>query len=418
MALSGVRISWLILARKSDFADEALLRLALGVEQLLLGVLPVRDVAEDGAELVAAVADRAPIVMNSGIRPPSRPRPITSRPLRAFAAPDCWQPSRYSQHVALAFRREQAGERQAGHLAALIAEQLLGAAVDRVHVGVAVEHDHAVGRGIEDVADFAGFRLGVAQRHLEGLLPVVAAGAADAGQHQHQRGFALPRRGEQPRLHRHLVALIGGDGERLRAVVGAERRRRSARRTARRVRRPPPARATGRSRSSRGRRGWRRSACRADRPARRSAAGRGSDAGRRRASAGPPVLLVPVALGSLGAAAAVRGGSLRLRRFGGSGRAVIKLFRLVLGAAQPRGETVRQFTECVALDRRQRRHVFRRARRGERHDIHRRRHRGEHRALVAEHRRFDARSGGRCAARRVCVSSLMRATSRQTPKPR
>ena len=46
--------------------------------------------------------------------------------------------------------------------------------------------------------------------------------AADAGQHQHQRGFALPRRGEQPRLDRHLVALIGGDGQRLRAVVGAE----------------------------------------------------------------------------------------------------------------------------------------------------------------------------------------------------
>ena len=37
MALSGVRISWLILARKSDFADEALLGAALGVDQLLLG---------------------------------------------------------------------------------------------------------------------------------------------------------------------------------------------------------------------------------------------------------------------------------------------------------------------------------------------------------------------------------------------
>ena len=33
MALSGVRISWLILARKSDFADEALLGLPLGVEE-------------------------------------------------------------------------------------------------------------------------------------------------------------------------------------------------------------------------------------------------------------------------------------------------------------------------------------------------------------------------------------------------
>ena len=34
MALSGVRISWLILARKSDFAGEALLGLLPRVDQL------------------------------------------------------------------------------------------------------------------------------------------------------------------------------------------------------------------------------------------------------------------------------------------------------------------------------------------------------------------------------------------------
>ena len=145
----------------------------------------------------------------------------------------------------------------------------------------------------------------------------------------------------------------------LRAVVRRRCRRRSARRTARRVRRPPPARAIGRSRSSRGRRGWRRSACRADRPARRPAAGRGSDAGRRRASARPPVLLVSFARGSLGAAIGARGGNLGFGGSVGSRRGVFKLFRFVLGAAQPRGETVRQFAEGVALDRRQRRHVFR-----------------------------------------------------------
>ena len=44
-----------------------------------------------------------------------------------------------------------------------------------MHLSVAVEHHDAVGCGIEDVADLADLRLGVAQRRLEGLLPVVAA---------------------------------------------------------------------------------------------------------------------------------------------------------------------------------------------------------------------------------------------------
>ena len=167
------------------------------------------------AQSLSPPSSIADIVMNSGTRPPSRRRPMTSRPLRAFAAPDLLARSSdscTSRWLSCANRLAN-GSPVTSRL--VIAEQLLGAAIDRLHLGVAVEHDHAVGRGIEDVADFAGFRLGVAQRRLEGLLPVVAAGAADAGQHQHQRGFALPRRGEQPRLHRHLIALIGGDGERL-----------------------------------------------------------------------------------------------------------------------------------------------------------------------------------------------------------
>ncbi len=42
MALSGVRISWLILARKSDFCELDVLRAAPARDQLLLGALPVR----------------------------------------------------------------------------------------------------------------------------------------------------------------------------------------------------------------------------------------------------------------------------------------------------------------------------------------------------------------------------------------
>ncbi len=52
MALSGVRISWLTLARKSDLCDEATFRLALRRDQLLLGLLELRDVAQHGAEAI------------------------------------------------------------------------------------------------------------------------------------------------------------------------------------------------------------------------------------------------------------------------------------------------------------------------------------------------------------------------------
>ena len=102
----------------------------------------------------------------------------------------------------------------------------------------------------------------------------------------------------------------------------------------------------------------------------------------------------------------------------GSGRGVVKLFRLVLGAAQPRGETVRQFAERVALDRRQRRHVFRRWRGAGT---------ARHSPAAAPLRAPGARRGtpavrraaaAAAPARRVFVSSLMRATSRQMPKPR
>ena len=237
------------------------------------------------------------------------------------------------------------------------------------------------------------------------------AAAADAGQHQHQRGFALPRRGEQPRFDRHLVAVIGGDGQRLRAVVVAGLARRSARRTARRGRRPLPARATGRSRSSRGRRGWRRSACRADRPARRPAAGRGSDADRRRASA-RPVRSVSALVGS--ARAPVCGGS--ARRLGGGG-AVFE--RVAACPWRPRRRAVsgRQFAERVALDRRQRGTSSAGADAGNGTTF---TGGGTRRAPGARRGTPAVRRAVRPAApaRRVRVSSLMRATSRQTPKPR
>ena len=106
----------------------------------------------------------------------------------------------------------------------------------------------------------------------------VILGAA-VGEHQHQRGFAVPRRREQPRFDRHLAAVAGGDGERLGAVLpGAS----AVRLDEQRVEAAGIASSVEcrRSRSSPGTRGWRRSAGRAGRPARRPAGGRGWAAGR------------------------------------------------------------------------------------------------------------------------------------------
>ena len=79
MALSGVRISWLILARKSDFADDALsaccLALSSSSSAFFHGVM-----SRNTAQSLSAPSAIWPIVMNSGISRRSRPRPITSRP--------------------------------------------------------------------------------------------------------------------------------------------------------------------------------------------------------------------------------------------------------------------------------------------------------------------------------------------------
>ncbi len=94
MALSGVRISWLILARKSDFADEArsAVRLALSSSSsALFHCVMSRSTAQN----LSPPSPTRPMVMNSGISPPSRTRPITSRPsLSTLATPFLVSPSR------------------------------------------------------------------------------------------------------------------------------------------------------------------------------------------------------------------------------------------------------------------------------------------------------------------------------------
>ena len=94
MALSGVRISWLILARKSDLADEArsAVRLALSrSSSARFHCVMSRSTAQN----LLPPSPMRPMVMNSGISPPWRTRPITSRPsFSTLATPFLVRPSR------------------------------------------------------------------------------------------------------------------------------------------------------------------------------------------------------------------------------------------------------------------------------------------------------------------------------------
>ena len=131
MALSGVRISWLILARKSDLADEARSAARLAVSSSSSAFFHC-VMSRSTAQNFWPPSPSRPMVMNSGIRPPWRTRPITSRPsLSTLATPFRVQPVEIVERGALALGREQLGERAARHLVILVAEQRLGRAVER-----------------------------------------------------------------------------------------------------------------------------------------------------------------------------------------------------------------------------------------------------------------------------------------------
>ena len=130
MALSGVRISWEIFARKSDFADEArsAVRLAL---------------SRSSSARFHCVMSRS-TAQNFGMPSPMRPHGHEQRdqPALAHAADHLapvvehardavlGQPVEIVARDALALRREQLGERAARHLVILVAEQRLGRAVE------------------------------------------------------------------------------------------------------------------------------------------------------------------------------------------------------------------------------------------------------------------------------------------------
>ena len=108
MALSGVRISWLILARKSDFADEALSASFFAVSNSSSAFFHSVRSRKMAQRLFASGS--APIVMNTGNSAPPALRPITSRRGGLGLRVD---PLEDIDRDALAVLGEQARERQA-----------------------------------------------------------------------------------------------------------------------------------------------------------------------------------------------------------------------------------------------------------------------------------------------------------------
>ena len=166
MALSGVRISWLILARKSDFADDARSASRLGGDQLLLHLLPRGDIAEHRAVFVALVAepahgdeqrDQATLALESDDL-----ASVVEQRGDAFAL----QAIEIVDGDADALRREQFGEAASVEFVRVVAEQRLRAAVRRQDARRAINHDDTVGGGVEDRVDLRELRAQRIERRL------------------------------------------------------------------------------------------------------------------------------------------------------------------------------------------------------------------------------------------------------------
>ena len=100
----------------------------------------------------------------------------------------------------------------------VVAEQRFRAAVAGKHAAGAVEHQDAVGRGVEDGFKLVIFRFDPPQRLL-GRLALSVVGHRLRIDHQHQRVLFIPGDAEQAAFDRPLIAVDGGDGQRLGAVA-------------------------------------------------------------------------------------------------------------------------------------------------------------------------------------------------------
>ena len=258
----GVRISWLMFARNSVFADAGLLRLAaralevrvralerarVAAQPLLLAATPLDVAQRDRAQPLAAELERADRHGHGHGAAVGRVR----RELEARAALE------RGERVALTDLRRRAlevgqelRERRAGEPDRIGAEQRTRGSVVERDGPVAADHDHRVAHRFEDPARQ---RLALLERGGEALLDQLARRAR--GDAAHQRGI-VGRLRQRAVVHRgqHAEHLsVGREHDRAHVAAHAELARAAARRGT------PPAR--GRGTRSTPRRSRRRTGC-------------------------------------------------------------------------------------------------------------------------------------------------------------
>ena len=220
MALSGVRISWLILARKSDLCELARSAARLAAissssarfhwvmsRNTRAQLLAIADIAErheqrDQAALADTAEHFAPIIDEIG----------DATLHQAFEI---------LEGGALALRREQQAEGAPDQFAPVIAEQRLAGRIDRQD---APRCDRAARRPSVAVSRMARSSRAETSASCSAVSqhPHADFGRViGAAQHQHDGAFALPGRGEQTRFHRHgAAARRVADRQRFRPVAG------------------------------------------------------------------------------------------------------------------------------------------------------------------------------------------------------
>ena len=209
IALSGVRISWLTLARNSDFAVEAFSAARLALSRSSCDFFQA-VMSRMSAQNFGSCSPMRPIVMCSEINPPRCNLPITSRPsLKRFRRARARQPVEAVAHDARAVGCEQVEEGRAGERARLSAENRADAGIGLQDGTGAVDDQDAVGCDIEDAFEFGEFGFGGLDRR--GRLCVLGR----RNQHERHRGRAVIGNCEQPRIDRGALAGRIGDAQRL-----------------------------------------------------------------------------------------------------------------------------------------------------------------------------------------------------------
>jgi hypothetical protein len=166
MALSGVRMSWLIRASRSTLAfaaRSARRRASRSSSSFLLVCERSRKTAKKFGPLACVHGHR------------QRDQAATAHEGEHLASvfeqarhPAALEAREVVEHGGLAFRREQACEIALDEFGSVMTEQRFGAAVARVDVTFGVEHQDSVGRRIEDGAEFLGIGMADGGWHRDG----------------------------------------------------------------------------------------------------------------------------------------------------------------------------------------------------------------------------------------------------------